>query len=81
MAQEIVWTDWNENPLAAAYEIARIHHLDTKKIDGVLLKAAAWQQFEPSEFLDDLLQEIAGETSIVVQYSDDGKQYRAALDL
>lgn len=81
MAEKTVWTDWNENPLAAAYEVARTYHLDTKKIDGVLLKVATWQQFEPRDFLDDLLQEIAGETSIVVQYSEDGKQYRAALDL
>lgn len=81
MAQQTVWTKWQENPIAAAYEVARVNNIDTKEVDNVLLKIVTWQQFDAVNFMDDLLQEIAGETNIVVQYSKDRNEFRAALDL
>lgn len=80
MAQKTVWTEWQDNPLAAAYEVARRHDIDTKEVDKLLLGVAAWQQFDAVNFMDDLLQEIAGATNIVVQYSNDSRKFRACLD-
>lgn len=79
--KEAKWTPWMENPIAAAYAVAREHGIDRSAIDAVLLQVEKWQSFCPQDFLDDLLQEIAGKTNIVVQYDNSRNQmFRAALD-
>lgn len=49
---------------------------DFKKAQCILMESMAWTSFNTESYLDDLLQEIAGATGIVVQYLPDGR-YRA----
>lgn len=74
-----LWTPWVVNPLAAVYQVAETNDIDRTAVDTVLLKAAKWDSFDSECFLDDLLQEIAGATHIVVEYSGEKNQFRAAL--
>jgi hypothetical protein len=81
-----VWSDWVENPFKAikAAAEARGTPADYDRALDVLRASAEWADFSSDHFLDDLLQEIAGETNIVCQYGDRGihsaRVFRAAYD-
>lgn len=72
------WTEELDNPFKAAYVVAQEHGL-TQKMEQTLRKIFEWLNFDDVNFMDDLLQEIAGETNIVVQRIGPNR-YRATLD-
>jgi hypothetical protein len=81
------WTDWFENPFKAikAAAEARGTPQDYGLALDVLRESAEWDIFTSANFLDDVLQEIAGKTNIVCQYDDERRfqstaTYRAAYD-
>lgn len=78
------WSQWFDNPFHAIKAAADANGTPEdfdKAIVSMTEPAAAWyQNFDGANMLDDILQEIAGATNIVVQ-SDEGKpnlKYRAA---
>lgn len=75
------WTAWHTNPFAAVKAAAEANHTpgDYDKAIGVLADSTKWSAID-STYLDDLLQEIAGATNIVVQSGDGGNTWRAAYD-
>jgi len=79
---ETVWSHWDTNPFRAAASIAKQEHIAA--IQQVLLESMTWDSIDPDDFMDGLLQEIAGRTSIVVQYGGYGEygsvRYRATYD-
>lgn len=59
---------------------------DFDKAVKVFIESIQWSNFDHANYVDDLLQEIAAKTNIVVQYlnDDDGNpvsEYRAAYDV
>ncbi len=75
------WTAWHANPFAAIKEAAETNGTpdDLEKAKTTLAEVTAWPSVDASTMMDDLLQEIAGATNIVVQYDLKGA-YRAAYD-
>ena len=73
-----VWVGPQKNPLTAAALVAARHgEVGTLEECGISL--LNWHVIDPGDdILDDLLQEIAGATDIVVQYRDGG--WYAAMD-
>jgi hypothetical protein len=74
------WTEWLPNPFGAVLEAAKANGTpdDFKRVVEVMAETTRWESIDSTSFLDDLLQEIAGVTNIVVQQQD-GK-FRAAYD-
>jgi hypothetical protein len=76
------WTSPFTNPfqaIRAASDFAG-RPQDFEKAKEIFIGSMNWPTFSPNDYLDDLLQEIAGKTNIVVQYIGVGN-YRAAYDL
>ncbi|MGX0608633.1 hypothetical protein [Ralstonia pickettii] len=80
---EHVWTDWFENPFHAIKAVAEVAGVP-EQFDRVLQvmreSATTWTNFDCDQYLDDLLQEIAGATSIVCEQDPTTKMYRATYD-
>jgi hypothetical protein len=79
------WSDWFDNPFKAikAASEARGTPNDYDRALDVLRRSAEWENFDFDHYLDDVLQEIGGETNIVCQYDGDrasGRRFRAAYD-
>lgn len=76
------WTKWHKNPFAAVAEAANSNGTpeDIEKTKISLAEVIGWTEVSPHNLMDELLQEIAGETNIVVQYGNSGEGYRAAYD-
>jgi hypothetical protein len=79
------WSAWCDNPFKAikAAADARGTPADYERALDVLRASAEWENFDLENYLDDVLQEIGGETNIVCQYDGDkatGLRYRAAYD-
>lgn len=79
------WTLPYTNPFQAikAAALMRGKPEDFQRALAVFAESAEWSNFDRCEYLDDLLEEIAGRTNIVVQYIDNGNsvsEYRAAYD-
>lgn len=81
--QERVWTDWFENPFHAIKAVAEAAGIP-EQFDRVLQvlreSATCWTNFNCDQYLDDLLQEIGGATSIVCEQDPANKMYRATYD-
>lgn len=79
------WTRPHTNPFAAIKEAATNagKPQDYNKALSQLARSADWETFDSVNYLDELLQEIAGATNIVCQYSLEGltTHYRACYDL
>ncbi len=77
------WTDWGRNPFALILEAGKPYY-DPKVLEARLREVVdglpLWVQVTPEDFLDDLMEEIAGATNIVAQYNPDTKCWRAAWD-
>ena len=57
---------------------------DFQRAIEVFVESTDWSNFDRIDYVDDLLQEIAGRTNIVVQYLNNDNpvsEYRAAYDL
>ncbi len=65
MTTEKVWSEWRTSPFTAIDEVA-VNGDWLKVLDVVSQSLELWASIEPSEYLDDLLHEIAGKTNIVV---------------
>lgn len=75
------WSPGFSNPFAAIEFVTKARDTpgDFQRALGVMRESAGWDTIDPKEFVDDLLQEIAGVTNIVVQFDTDGT-WRAAYD-
>ncbi|MCW0053980.1 hypothetical protein OIV36_31420, partial [Burkholderia pseudomallei] len=64
------WSAWSDNPFKAikAAAEARGTPEDYGRALDVLRASAEWENFDLDCYLDDVLQEIAGQTNIVCQY-------------
>ncbi len=64
------WSEWHHNPFSAIAEAATKNGKpeDIEKLAGAILEIMSWSEVNEKTLLDDLLQEIAGATGIVVQY-------------
>lgn len=78
MLEKDEWTSRVSNPFAAIYQAAKAHNVERAVVDRALLKVAEWDTIDPESFFDDLLQEIAGSTNIVVSYHLNSNQYSAS---
>lgn len=67
----VQWHGPTRNPLALALEVAQKHRCTSSLYESITAMTR-WDLFEENDFLDDLLQEIAGSTGIVVQHRNDG---------
>lgn len=69
-----------DNPFDAIRAIATRQDLEI--IRSVLMKVPDWKEFNSLTFLDDILQEIAGATNIVIEYELGilPRKYRACYD-
>lgn len=80
-----IWSDWHANPFNAIKEAIETNRTpeDWEKVKSTLLKVTEWPSIDHKDFLDELLQEIAGDTNIIVEYTGEGfeRQYRAAYDV
>lgn len=79
------WSAWGDNPFKAikAAADARGTPADYERALDVLRASAEWENFTLDNYVDDVLQQIAGETNIVCQYDDNktsGLRFRAAYD-
>lgn len=76
------WTLPYTNPFQAIRAAADMNGTpdDLEEAKRVFAASTEWSAFDYDNYLDDLLQEIAGKTNIVVQYLGDG-EYRAAYDI
>lgn len=72
------WRGPYDNPFAAARACA-IQHGINSALELSLCRIADWADFEERNFLDDVLQEIGGDTNIVVQKRDE--DWYACLDV
>lgn len=63
--EERIWSPWYTSPFTAIAEVA-VNGDWLKVLDVVTQSLELWVSIEPSEYLDDLLHEIAGKTNIVV---------------
>lgn len=80
------WSDWFNNPFKAIKAATETHGKpdDYQRALEVLRASTEWDEFALDTYLDDLLQEIAGETNIVCQYDGDtasGRRFRATYDV
>lgn len=80
-ADASAWTPWMTNPfqaIKAAAEQAARPELFCAAV-SILGESTRWENFDADDYLDDLLQEIAGHTNIVCQYEKIGltTRYRA----
>lgn len=75
------WSPWFSNPFVAIKFAADANGTpdDIKRAVEVMVESTGWDAINPQEYFDELLQEIAGVTNIVVQYQD--RTYRAAYDV
>jgi len=72
------WVGPYKNPLLAASMVTDDTVIE-KKLESCVINMFNWYEISPDEnVLDSLLQEIAGETNIVVQFRDGG--WYAAMD-
>jgi hypothetical protein len=83
MAQQ--WTEWTSNPLHAIKKCIDANQTpeDWEKVKTALTESMdIWEQISPATYLDDVLQEVAGATGIVVQYETVGlnTRYKASYD-
>jgi hypothetical protein len=81
--EDRIWSPWYTSPFTAIGEIAQPG--DWPKVKEVVAQSMElWSFIVPEEYLDELLQEIAGWTNIVVQTtSSTGTNptiYRASYD-
>ncbi len=65
------WHGPAKNPLAVALEVAQVYGC-SGRLYATISAIARWEIFDEKDFIEDLLQEIAGATDIVVQYRTDG---------
>lgn len=72
------WSTWHKNPFAAVGEVATFSHICA--VSQVFSESMRWENFDYDHYLDDLFQEIAGKTNIVIQYDRGEQAYRAAYD-
>ncbi|KVX33911.1 hypothetical protein WT31_09565 [Burkholderia territorii] len=82
----VIWSDWFNNPFQAIKAVTESHGKpeDYMRALDVLRTSAEWDNFDLKTYLDDVLQEIAGETNIVCQYDQDtvtARRFRAAYDV
>jgi hypothetical protein len=79
--EDTAWTGWYTNPFKAIAQAANANGTpeDLEKTRVSLYEIFTWDTVAPGSLMDDLLQEIAGATNIVVQYDRNGL-YRAAYD-
>ncbi|MBR8189050.1 hypothetical protein KDW82_08260 [Burkholderia vietnamiensis] len=82
----VIWSDWFNNPFQAIKAAAESHGKpeDYMRALEVLRTSADWDNFDLDTYLDDVLQEIAGETNIVCQSDRDtvtARRFRAAYDV
>ena len=61
----------SKNPFDALAMAAKVADKEDA-LKGVLLNIDKWRDFTVENFFDDLMQEIAGATNIVVQQTPDG---------
>jgi len=61
----------SDNPFEALAVAAKVANKEDE-LKGVLLGLDKWQGVDVGNFFDDLMQEIAGATNIVVQQTPDG---------
>lgn len=75
------WTCPFDNPFKAIKAAAESNKTpgDFSRVVQVLVESTQWTGMTPGNYLDDVLQEIAGVTNIVCQYLEDGT-YQAAYD-
>lgn len=84
-SETVRWSAWFDNPfkaIKAAAEACGKPEDHVRALD-VLRASAEWENFSLEPYLDDVLQEIAGETNIVCQLASDdfsGRRFRAAYD-
>lgn len=78
--QEIKWSEWNSNPLAACAEVAEQNGL-SDELRAAIQETMTWERIEADEFLTELLQHIAGSTHILVQEHSERMLWRAGLEL
>ena len=75
---QATWVGPERNPLLAAQLVTDDEEV-MKKLESCVVGIFNWYEINPDDnLLDELLQEIAGETNIVVQYRDGG--WYAAMD-
>lgn len=82
-SQERMWTDWFENPfhaIKAAAEAAGVPEQFDRVLEVLRESATTWASFDCDQYLDDLLQEIGGDTNIVCEQDPATKLYRATYD-
>lgn len=78
-----VWTEWFENPfhaVKAAADAAGVPGQFELALQELRKSATTWASFDCDQYLDDLLQEVAGATNLVCEQDRASKLFRAAYD-